>query len=76
MLLSVGSSLVVGGTLVVAPWWAGLWEGNYLLQTHPWVRAVMLSAFTRGAITGLGFVNILLALDEVLTHLQRPRHEA
>jgi hypothetical protein len=75
VLLSVASSLLVGGMLVVAPWTA-LWDGNYLLQPHPVVRAIVLSAFTRGAITGLGLVNILLAVDEVRSHLQRPRHEA
>jgi hypothetical protein len=74
VLLSVASSLLVGLTLVVAPWTA-LWDANYLLQPHPAMRAIVLSAFTRGAISGLGLVNILLALDEVRMLLQRPRHE-
>jgi hypothetical protein len=74
VLLSVASSLLVGLTLVVAPWTA-LWDANYLLQPHPTMRAIALSAFTRGAISGLGLVNILLALDEVRMLLQRPRHE-
>jgi hypothetical protein len=50
--------------------WTGLWETNYLLQPYPQARAIVLSAFTRGTITGLGLVNILLALDEALDHLR------
>jgi hypothetical protein len=74
--VSVTSSLVVGLTLVVAPWVPDLWDANSLLQPHPVVRAFVLSAFTRGAISGLGLVNIVLALDEVRAYLQGPRPEA
>ena len=65
--LSVISSLLVGLILVFAPWTAlplvgNLWESNFFLQPHPVMRAVLLNAFTRGAVTGLGLVNVLLAL--------------
>jgi hypothetical protein len=66
--LSVLSTVLVGLVLVVAPW-TGLWDANYLLQPHPAVRALILSAFTRGAVSGLGLVNILLALHEAHEHL-------
>lgn len=68
IVLSVVSSLLVGLILVIAPW-TTLWDANYILPPHPAVRALVLSAFTRGAVTGLGFVNILLALHEVREHL-------
>jgi len=61
--LSVLSSLLVGAILIVAPW-SALWEANYLLHPHPLLRSVLLSTFARGAVTGLGLVNILLALYE------------
>jgi hypothetical protein len=60
---SLLSTLLVGLILVIAPWTA-LWDANYMLPPHPAVRAIVLSAFTRGAVTGLGLVNILLALHE------------
>ena len=60
---SVISSLLVGLVLVAAPW-TTLWEANYLLQPHAGVRAVLLHPFARGAVSGLGFVNIVLALHE------------
>jgi len=62
-LLSALSSLLVGLILVVAPW-TSLWDANYLIATHPALRALMLSAFTRGSVTGLGLINILLAIQE------------
>jgi hypothetical protein len=68
--LSIVSSLLVGTILVIAPW-TGLWESNYLLGPLPNLRSVLLSSFTRGCISGLGLVNILLALDDARRHLQR-----
>jgi hypothetical protein len=65
--LSILSSLLVGLILVIAPW-TNLWESNYLLH-HPVLRSLLLSAFTRGTVTGLGLVNILLALLEARQHL-------
>jgi hypothetical protein len=68
VLLSILSSLLVGGILVVAPW-TTLWDANYLLTPHPTLRSLILNAFTRGAVSGLGLVNIVLALDEVRHHI-------
>ena len=65
--LSVLSSALVGVVLVVAPWTA-LWDANYLLHPHPLLRSVVLSAFTRGGVTGLGLVNLVLALHEARQH--------
>jgi hypothetical protein len=61
---SILSSLLVGVVLVLAPW-TTLWDANYLLQPHPGLRALLLSPMARGAVSGLGLVNILLALHEV-----------
>lgn len=66
--LSIFSSLLVGLILVVAPW-TTFWDANYLLQPHPLVRVLLLNAFARGAVTGIGIVNILLALDEARLRL-------
>lgn len=62
-LLSASSSFLVGIVLIVAPWTA-LWEANYLLMPSPLLRAVLLNTFARGAVTGLGLVNIVLALED------------
>ena len=74
-LLSILSSLLVGIVLVFAPW-TSLWDSNWLLPLWPGLRGFLTSAFTRGAVTGLGLVNVLLALSDVygrvLSH--GPRH--
>jgi hypothetical protein len=60
---SILSSVLVGMVLVMAPW-TTLWDANYLLQPHPGLRVLLLSPVARGAVSGLGLVNILLALHE------------
>jgi hypothetical protein len=67
-LLSILSSLLVGLVLLVAPW-TSLWDSNWLLQPHSALRDLLLSAFTRGAVSGLGLVNIVIALHDVRDHL-------
>jgi hypothetical protein len=72
-LLSILSSLVVGVVLVFAPWLSlfgtPLWESNWLLQLWPGARGVLLNAFTRGAVTGIGLVNLTLALRDLHARL-------
>jgi hypothetical protein len=58
-------SLLVGAILITVPWTPALWDLNSLIQPHPRLRAILLSPFTRGAVTGLGLVNVLLALHEL-----------
>lgn len=74
-LLSIVSSFLVGVALVFAPW-TPLWDANWLLQLWPAARGPLQSAFTRGAVTGLGLVNLLLAGRDIYERLVAdPRHE-
>jgi xanthine/uracil permease len=66
--LSVASSLLVGVILAVVPW-TSLWDSNYLLQPYPALRLLVLSPLARGTVTGIGLVNILVALHEAYQHL-------
>jgi len=75
LFLSALSSLLVGLVLLLAPW-SPLWEANVLLQPGSWLRAVVLNPFARGAVSGLGVVNILIAVDEVRQMLLGPRKPA
>jgi hypothetical protein len=72
-LLSILSSLLVGVVLVFAPWMSflgvELWESNWLLQVWPGARGVLLSPFTRGAVTGIGLVNLALAARDLSARL-------
>jgi hypothetical protein len=67
-LLSILSSLLVGVALVLAPW-SPLWDANWLLSIWPGARGILLSGFARGAVTGLGLVNLVLALRDVHARL-------
>ncbi len=67
-LLSIAGSLLVGVVLVVAPW-TSLWDGNWLLQSWPGLRGVLLTGFARGAVTGLGLVNLAVAAADLYRRL-------
>jgi hypothetical protein len=71
-MLSVVSSLLVGVVLATAPW-TSLWDSNWLLQPWPALRPLLLSGFARGAVTGLGLVNVLFAVAELYARLFGPR---
>ena len=61
------SSLMVGATLVLAPW-TSLWENHPALATSLRLREIVLAPWFRGAISGLGFVNLGAAAVD-LAHL-------
>lgn len=61
--------LEVGVFLVLFPW-LRLWDQNALLTHYPLLRPFFLNNFFRGAVSGLGFANLLLGVWEVF-HLQR-----
>ena len=54
----------LGAVLVFLPW-LDLWESNYFLTHYPMIRPFLLHPSLRGAITGLGSLDILLAVDSL-----------
>jgi hypothetical protein len=54
----------LGLFLLIYPW-AGAWNTNYFLTARPEWRAFLLSEYFRGAVSGLGVLNILIAFSEV-----------
>lgn len=63
--------LEVGLLLVVVPWTA-YWERNYFASILPAVRPWLANHFVRGAVSGLGVLNLLAGLSE-LTPIFEPR---
>lgn len=53
--------LELGLFLVLLPW-SSIWERNYFLHRYPALAPWLLHPFARGAISGLGFADILLGL--------------
>ena len=51
---------VMGVLLMYIPW-SGAWERNYFLNRYPALSPYLLNPSVRGAITGLGVLDITLA---------------
>jgi len=53
--------LELGLLLILAPW-SDIWEANYFLYKYPAWGFILNNTFLRGAISGLGLLNVFLAL--------------
>ena len=58
-------SLELGIFLVVFPW-SGLWYRNWIPSFFPQWRELWSNPYFRGAVSGLGLVDIYIALLEVV----------
>lgn len=62
--------------------WSRFWERNYFADLMPGLHVAMTNNYVRGAISGLGLVNIWIALTELGEMIARredvihPRHES
>ncbi len=45
--------------------WSAFWERNYFVDWSPVLSELLNSNYTRGAVTGLGLLNIWSALAEL-----------
>lgn len=45
--------------------WSAFWERNYFVDWSPMLRQMLTSNYTRGAVTGLGLLNVWAALAEL-----------
>lgn len=52
----------LGILLILVPW-SEYWEINSFLYEYPRIGIVAANAYLRGAISGLGVMNVLLALE-------------
>ena len=54
----------VGLVLLVVPW-SPFWDRNYFVQMWPALEALTRSNLVRGAVSGLGVVNLWAAMSEL-----------
>jgi hypothetical protein len=54
--------LTLGLALILAPW-SEVWETNYFLYQYPALGLFLKNLYLRGAISGLGFMDILMSLE-------------
>jgi hypothetical protein len=62
----------IGVALLVVPW-SAFWDRNYFAESVPLIHAVITNNFVRGAVSGLGLLNIVSGLAEVVS-LMLGRH--
>jgi len=58
--------LEVGFVLIVVPW-SEYWDRNYFALALPAVRALITNNFVRGAVSGLGVINVAAGLAELVS---------
>jgi len=63
-LVYVAFFLEVGLLLVVLPW-SGFWTRNYFAEAWPALHPLLTNNFVRGAVTGLGVVNLFAGFADL-----------
>jgi len=56
----------VGVLLVFMPW-SAFWERNYFATLVPGLTTLLANPFVRGAVSGLGVVNVIAGLAELFS---------
>ena len=57
------------------PWWPAFWEHNYFALAWPPLRTFLSNNFVRGAVSGLGVVNLFAGFAD-LAYFFTPRDAA
>jgi hypothetical protein len=47
------------------PWWPAFWEHNYFAMAWPPLRTILSNNFVRGAVSGLGVVNLFAGFADL-----------
>jgi hypothetical protein len=59
----------VGIFLLVVPWWLPqIWEQNYFFVLLPQLKELFANGFFRGAVSGMGLLNLLLGIGEIIQY--------
>ena len=67
-LLLIAIFLEAGFALMVVPW-SAFWDRNYFAQAFPLVREIITNNFVRGAVSGLGVINLVVGVRELVSVL-------
>ena len=60
----------VGIVLLIVPW-SILWDRNYFIEAFPQLQALLTSNYVRGAVSGLGAVNVCAGIAELVAIFAR-----
>ncbi len=65
----------MGLLLLVLPW-STFWEHNYFAGLWPPIRPVLMNNFVRGAVSGVGLVNLYAAFADLVMIFRHRDHGA
>jgi hypothetical protein len=65
-LLRAALFLEFGFMLLVVPW-SAYWDRNYFAALVPHLHALIINNFIRGAVSGLGLINVVAGVAELVT---------
>ena len=64
----VALTVEIGLVLIVIPW-SAFWDRNYFAQLLPLLQGIMTNNFVRGAVSGIGVLNLSVGLMELVAIL-------
>jgi hypothetical protein len=65
-LLLIAFFFEIGFVLIIIPW-SAFWDRNYFVQVAPAFGTVITNNFFRGGVSGLGVINILAGVSDLLS---------
>jgi NhaP-type Na+/H+ or K+/H+ antiporter len=65
--------LYLGLLVCCAPWYPAAWDNNPLFASSPWLVAFISHGAVRGVVSGLGILNLWIAVREALGGSSSPR---
>jgi hypothetical protein len=68
MIVYVLFCIELGLVLLALPWVTSYWFGGSLLSQWPELQRILQSGFVRGAISGLGLLDIWLGISEAVRY--------
>jgi len=68
LLLRVLLRMYIGLAVCVAPWWPMFWDQNPLFLQFPTLSIYAANGAVRGIVSGLGLLNLWIALQDAIRH--------
>jgi len=62
--------LIEAGVFLLLLPWMRFWDTNYLTYLYPQILPVITNPFFKGAVLGLGIVNLMTGIDEIV-HIKK-----
>jgi polyferredoxin len=70
LIVRVAVRLYLGLLVLVLPW-TQMWNENHWLNIAPYLSAIALSGIARGLVSGLGLLNIWIAVMEAIHYREQ-----